>query len=216
MIQQIRLVALIPQAVKKWSKRPEKDDRERKVQSIHFAHFLPLPFAGMLAVSWHWQGQYKPLTGSPFRAAFSRYKAPQNHKAGLNISFVLVLYVSDSLNHTHRHTVELVKKKKKGRKFVQWESRETKAFCLPCPYFVLKILDKPPKMIAYGERCWIWISEGENLASGPETWLQALRVSCGKSFITVKTGKSFWHRHQVESAPLTSLMKALYTFSIGY
>jgi len=32
------------------------------------------------------------------------------------------------------------------------------------------------------------ILEGENLASGPEMGLQALRVSCGKSFITVKKG----------------------------
>ena len=95
MIQQIRLVVLIPQAVMKWPKRPEKDDLEREVQSTCFAHFLPLPFAGMVGASWHWQGQYKPLTGSPFRAAFSHYKAPQNHKAGLNTSFVLVLYVSD-------------------------------------------------------------------------------------------------------------------------
>ena len=126
MIQQIRLVVLIPQAVMKWSKIPEKGDRERKVQFIRFAHFLLLPFTGMLGASSHWQGQYKPMTGSSFRAAFSCYEAPQNNKPGLNTSFVLLLYISDF------QSVDLVKRKK-SRKLVHSESRETRTFRLSCP-----------------------------------------------------------------------------------
>ena len=127
-----------------------------------------------------WQA---PLSGLP--SVITRH----HRTTKLGSTFPLYLFCTCQTfnqSHTQAHCRVSLKKKKKGRKFVQWESRETKAFCLPCPYFVLKILDKPPKMIAYGERCWIWISEGENSASGPETWLQALRVSCGKSFITVK------------------------------
>ena len=44
MIQQIRLVVLIPYTVRKWPKR--KGDRERKVQSTHFARFWSLPSQG--------------------------------------------------------------------------------------------------------------------------------------------------------------------------
>ena len=58
------------------------------------------------------------------------------------------------------------------------------------------------------------ISEVENLASGPETQLQAFRTLFGKSFITVKKRESFCHRHQkgADSVPLTGLVKTLYTF----
>ena len=57
----------------------------------------------------------------------------------------------------------------------------------------------------------------QNLASGPETRLQALGALCGRSFIMVKRGQRKQHRHQkgAESAPLASLIKASYTFSVG-
>ena len=46
MIQQIRLVVLISQAIIKWSKIPGKADREGKVWFTHFAHFWSLPLQG--------------------------------------------------------------------------------------------------------------------------------------------------------------------------
>ena len=53
-------------------------------------------------------GQYKTLIGSPFRAAFSLYNVPENHKARL--SFHLAQDKSQfPINCTHRHTLELVK-----------------------------------------------------------------------------------------------------------
>ena len=53
-------------------------------------------------------GQYKTLIGSPFRAAFSLYNVPQNHKAGLN-SHLAQDKSQFPINLTHRHTLELVK-----------------------------------------------------------------------------------------------------------
>ena len=57
MIQEIRLVVLIPHAITKWSKRPVKGDQEKKVQSTCFAISLPFlatALTGMLDVSQHW------------------------------------------------------------------------------------------------------------------------------------------------------------------
>ena len=65
MIQQIRLVVLIPHAIMKQSKRPGKADQERKVQSTCFAHFQPLPSQGRW-VSLGIGRWYKPPTRLPF------------------------------------------------------------------------------------------------------------------------------------------------------
>ena len=62
------------------------------------------------------------------------------------------------------------------------------------------------------------ISE-EGLALGSGTRLDYSELLCGRSFITVKgteKASDIDIRRGTESAPLTSLSKELYTFSVGY
>ena len=102
MTQKIRLVVLISHAIMKWSKRPGKADQERKVRSMHFAHFWSLPSQGPW-VSLGIGRDKAPLLG----AAFSHYEAPPNHRAGLNACIVQDM----SFIHTAHRRVSKVKQK---------------------------------------------------------------------------------------------------------
>ena len=117
MIWQIRLAVLLSQAVTEWSKRPGKSDRERKFWSTRFAHLWQLPSQGC------WVSlRIGRLVLSPDSIpAISHMRSPQNRRLGHSPSFTHVCLLID---HTHKHTVELVKYR---RKCVYWENRETRA-----------------------------------------------------------------------------------------
>ena len=105
MIQKIRLVVSIPQAVMKWSKRPGEVDGERKVWSTASPISGRSPhgdIGSLLALV----GRCKPTTASPFGHAFSCYEASRNRKAKINSSFALVLCISGFQSLTHAGTPE--------------------------------------------------------------------------------------------------------------
>ena len=111
--------------------------------------FLAAPLTGMLGVSWHWQAGISscqliqglnkaPLSG----VAFSHYEAPQNLRAGLITCFIHGM----SFTQSH-HRVSKVQQKLcilRKQRLELW-------VLLPCP----EDPRRAPKMIAYGECCWI-------------------------------------------------------------
>ena len=102
MIQQIRLVLLIPRSYE-MIKETKNFDQERRVQSTCFAHFWLVPkgdIGCLLALA----GRYKPPTAfchKPYEvAAEPQSRAPHFLCAGCVI-------------HSHKHTVELGKYSRK-------------------------------------------------------------------------------------------------------
>ena len=88
MIQQIRLVVLIPHTIMKWSNRPGKADQERKVWSTCFTHFWLLPLQGCWVSLGIGSLVKKPNKAPLLEAVFIHYKALLNRRAGLNAHFV--------------------------------------------------------------------------------------------------------------------------------
>ena len=167
----------------KWSRRPGKGDWERKVRPTRFTHLSPLPCEGRW-VSFGigrsvWTLHKAPLLG----AAFSHYKAPQNHRARLISS-------SGRVMHSHRHTTELESKAEsvcteKAERVELW-------VFLPCP----EDPGQAPKMIAYSNRCQICdLRRRFSFGTRDQAWsLKSIYVA---EFIKVKKDReSFWHRHQ--------------------
>ena len=142
MIWEIRLEALIPYAIRKWSKRPGKDDRERTVWSTHFAHFWPLPSQGCW-MSLALADQYKCPTRLPFGELPSVIM--RHHKTAEQARH---LFCTGHVIHSHEHTVQFQCKEEN----VWTEKAERQSS--ECSYRP----EDPrhtPKMIAYGEQCRI-------------------------------------------------------------
>ena len=158
MIQQIRLVVLIPHTITKGSKRPEKVDWERKVRSTCFARFLPLPSQGC----WVKGIGIGRLASTPTRLPFLEQSLQSIMKPQ---SKAHRLFCAGCVIHSHKHAVELVKWKMcilRKQRLELWE-------LFPCP-------EDPgwaPKMIA--NNVGFVISE-EDLTPGPGTRLDHSRV----------------------------------------
>ena len=104
MIQHIRLVVSIPQAVMKWSERPGEVDRERKL--VHMLHpFLVSPLLGTLGPSWHWQISINPLQppllGVP-SGVTRRHGTPKPGLTLVSHLFCTSLAFSHSLTQAHQ------------------------------------------------------------------------------------------------------------------
>ena len=128
------LVVLIPHAIMKWSKRPGKGDRERKVRSICFAHLWLLPLQGCW-VSWHWQVNINPQQGSPFWG------------------YLQSLHGTAKLQSRAHHLLCVIHSRIKwSRKCVYWESRE--AWALSVLIFSWRSWTAP-NVILYGGQCQI-------------------------------------------------------------
>ena len=81
MLWQIRLVVLISRTTIKWSNWPGKADWERQIRPTRLTHFWSFPLQRP-CMFWYWQVGINPRQVSPFKTAFSHYKAPWNHGAG--------------------------------------------------------------------------------------------------------------------------------------
>ena len=79
---------IIPHAITKWSKRPEKVTR--KESSVHMlCSSLGVPLAGTLGISWHWQVGIIPLQGFCHKAyeVTSEPQIKTQHLVRAGISF---------------------------------------------------------------------------------------------------------------------------------
>ena len=165
-------------------KETKKLDQERRVWSIHFAHFWSVPKGDvgcLLALA----GRYKPPRG--FCHKLYEVTAEQQSRA-------LHLLHTGRFIHSCKHTVELVKC---SRKCSLGEQRTRAPSILTLSW---RILDEPPRWKVVTEPhkdAGILGLQRRRIQSGArdEAWL--LRALCNKVSWKYKGDReSFWHRHQ--------------------
>ena len=106
MIQQIRLIVLIPHKLRNGQRDQEKVMRKESL--VHMlCPFLGVPLAGTLGVSWHWQVGIISLQGFCHKT-YGVTSEPQIRRQHL-----VCAGVSFNQSHTHKHAIELLKYSRK-------------------------------------------------------------------------------------------------------
>ena len=151
-------------------KETEKFDREKKVQSISFAHFWLVP-KGDVGCLLELAGRYKPPTGfchKPYEVSVEpQSRAPR-------------LLCTGRFIHSCKHTIELVKY---SRKCVRQENREIQLQAsLPCPE-VSRMSPQDERLLLNDPKTPGFLaSGGEEFNLGPETRLDCLELLCIKFY----------------------------------
>ena len=155
-------------------KETEKFDRERRVQSTHFAHFWSV-LKGNIGCLLALAGWYKPPTGFCHKL-YEVTTEPQSRAPHLLHTGCFI--------HPRKHTVELVKC---SRKHVRQENKELELQAsLPCPEEFWMSPQDEKLLLNHTKTPGFLASRGEEFSLGPVTKLNRSDVLCNTVLLKYK------------------------------